>query len=61
MLVTSDVDGGSYELVTFSLANSSGSVTDGKRGACLGPGVFLGRNRFAVLDRQARQGLWLSV
>jgi len=52
ILVTSDVDGGSYELVTFSLTNSSGSVTDGKRGSCLGPGVFLGRNRFAILDRQ---------
>lgn len=52
LLVTSDVDGGSYELVTFSLNNASGSVTDGKRGSCLGPGVFLGRNRFAVLDRQ---------
>jgi coatomer protein complex subunit alpha (xenin) len=52
ILVTSDVDGGSYELVTFSLSNASGSVTDGKRGSCLGPGVFLGRNRFAILDRQ---------
>lgn len=52
ILVTSDVDGGSYELVTFSLTNASGTVTDGKRGNCLGPGVFLGRNRFAVLDRQ---------
>ncbi|KAL7567981.1 hypothetical protein ACA910_004568 [Epithemia clementina (nom. ined.)] len=52
ILVTSDVDGGSYELVTFSLSNTSGSVTDGKRGTCLGPGVFLGRNRFAILDRQ---------
>lgn len=52
LLVTSDVDGGSYELVTFSLTNASASVTDGKRGSCLGPGVFLGRNRFAILDRQ---------
>ena len=52
ILVTSDVDGGSYELVTFSLTNASGTVTDGKRGNCLGPGVFLGRNRFAILDRQ---------
>ena len=52
ILVTSDVDGGSYELVLFSLNNASGSVTDGKRGSCLGPGVFLGRNRFAILDRQ---------
>jgi len=55
VLVTSDVDGGSYELITFSLTNTSGSVTDGKRGACIGPGVFLGRNRFAVLDRHQRQ------
>ena len=55
VLVTSDVDGGAYELITFSLTNSSGSVTDGKRGTCLGPGVFLGRNRFAVLDRHQRQ------
>jgi coatomer subunit alpha len=52
ILVTSDVDGGSYELITFSLSNASGSVTDGKRGSCLGQGCFLGRNRFAVLDRQ---------
>eukprot|EP00548_Thalassiothrix_antarctica_P002715 CAMPEP_0194130964 /NCGR_PEP_ID=MMETSP0152-20130528/1845_1 /TAXON_ID=1049557 /ORGANISM="Thalassiothrix antarctica, Strain L6-D1" /LENGTH=1291 /DNA_ID=CAMNT_0038825611 /DNA_START=67 /DNA_END=3942 /DNA_ORIENTATION=- len=55
VLVCSDVDGGTYELVTFSLSNASGSVTDGKRGNCLGPGVFLGRNRFAVLDRHQRQ------
>ena len=52
ILVTSDVDGGTYELVTFSLSNTSGSVSDGKRGNCIGPGVFLGRNRFAILDRQ---------
>ena len=52
ILVTSEVDGGSYELVTFSLGNASASVADGKRGSCLGPGVFLGRNRFAILDRQ---------
>lgn len=52
ILVTTDVDGGSYELVTFSLGNASGSVTDGKRGSCIGPGVFLGQNRFAILDRQ---------
>jgi coatomer protein complex subunit alpha (xenin) len=55
ILVCSEVDGGCYELITFSLTNSSGSVTDGKRGSCLGPAVFLGRNRFAVLDRQQRQ------
>lgn len=51
VLVCSDIDGGSYELLTFNGAN----VTDGKRGACLGPAVFLGRNRFAVLDRHQRQ------
>jgi coatomer protein complex subunit alpha (xenin) len=55
VLVCSDVDGGTYELVTFSLTNASGSVTDGKRGNCMGSGVFLGRNRFAVLDRAQRQ------
>jgi coatomer protein complex subunit alpha (xenin) len=55
ILVCSDVDGGSYELITFSLTSSSGSVTDGKRGSCLGPAVFLGRNRFATLDRHQRQ------
>ncbi|KAG7365422.1 coatomer WD associated region-domain containing protein [Nitzschia inconspicua] len=56
ILVCSDVDGGSYELITFSLTNSGGgSVTDGKRGSCMGPAVFLGRGRFAVLDRHQRQ------
>lgn len=55
VLVCSEVDGGCYELITFSLTNSGGSVTDGKRGSCLGPAVFLGRNRFAVLDRHQRQ------
>ena len=50
MLVCSDVDGGSYELITFSLTDASGSVTDSKRRLCLGPAVFLGRNRFAVFD-----------
>lgn len=53
ILVTSDVDGGTYELVTFSLNNSN--VSDGKRGSCMGPGVFLGRNRFAIFDRHQRQ------
>jgi coatomer protein complex subunit alpha (xenin) len=56
VLVCSDVDGGSYELITFSLTSGGGgSVTDGKRGSCLGPAVFLGRNRFAILDRHQRQ------
>eukprot|EP00804_Cyclotella_cryptica_P003607 CCRYP_002235-RB/>CCRYP_002235-RB protein AED:0.04 eAED:0.04 QI:142/0.8/0.66/1/0.8/0.66/6/91/1272 len=55
VLVCSEVDGGCYELITFSLTNAGGSVTDGKRGSCLGPGVFLGSNRFAVLDRHKRE------
>mmetsp|Transcript_23588 Transcript_23588/g.31342 ORF Transcript_23588/g.31342 Transcript_23588/m.31342 type:complete len:1298 (+) Transcript_23588:62-3955(+) len=55
VLVCSEVDGGTYELITFSLTNASGSVTDGKRGSCLGPATFIGRNRFAVLDRHQRQ------
>jgi len=53
ILVTSDVDGGSYELLTFALGNNanSASVSDGKRGSCTGPAVFIGRNRFATLDK----------
>jgi len=40
----SDVDGGSYQLITFSLINASASVTDGKRGS-----------RLTVFDRYQRQ------
>ncbi len=54
ILVCSEVDGGCYELVTFSLS-TSGSVTDGKRGSCMGQACFIGRNRFAILDRSTRQ------
>lgn len=55
IIVCSEVDGGCYELITFSLTSSGGSVSDGKRGNCLGPAVFLGMNRFAILDRHQRQ------
>jgi len=55
MLVCSDFYGGSYELITFSLTDVSGSFTEGKRGSCLGPAVFFGRNRFAIFDRYQRQ------
>ena len=55
ILVCSEVDGGAYELVTFGLTGGGGSVTDGKRGSCMGPCVFVGNNRFAVLDRHTRQ------
>lgn len=55
-----DVDGGCYELLTFSSmdGNASGTGPDGdaRRGPCLAA-VFLSRNRFAVLDknRQVRE------
>ena len=48
LLITSDTDGGSYELVSIG---SSSQVQDGKKGNCLGPAFFLARNRFCVLDR----------
>jgi len=55
VLICSEVDGGCYELLTFSTRSSSGgNVTDGKRGSCLGAAVFIGKNRFAVLDRHQR-------
>jgi len=47
LLITSDTEGGSYELVTISNNN----VTDGKKGNCVGPAFFLARNRFCILDR----------
>lgn len=52
VLVCSDVDGGSYELVTFANSGSNSNNTqEGKRGTCVGPGVFVARNRFAILDK----------
>jgi coatomer protein complex subunit alpha (xenin) len=51
VLVTSDADGGSYELVTFSTDNSSNAeAQDIRRGGCMSA-VFLSRDRFAVLDK----------
>lgn len=51
ILMTSDADGGSYELVTFSNGGSSGGDTsDSSRGPGLFA-VFVARNRFAVLDK----------
>jgi coatomer subunit alpha len=49
VLLTSDAEGGSYELVTFS-QGSNGETSESTRG----PGshaVFVARNRFAVLDK----------
>ncbi|GBG32531.1 Coatomer subunit alpha-1 [Hondaea fermentalgiana] len=54
ILVLSDIEGGSYELVTLPKSTSGGAVAsevpDSKRGQALGV-AFVARNRFAVLDR----------
>lgn len=52
VLVYSTVDGGNYELVNFNLNTSNSNNTqEGKRGTCVGPAVFVARNRFAILDK----------
>jgi len=51
VLVCSDVDGGSYELLTFDAEGGNPSEPSGThRGNCLSA-VFIARNRFAVLDK----------
>jgi len=51
VLVTSDVEGGSYELITFANdATGSGDAQDVRRGSGLAA-VFLTRDRIAVLDK----------
>ena len=52
VLITSDTEGGTFELITFSTDSSaSGDAQDVKRGNnCLGA-VFIARDRFAVLDK----------
>ena len=51
VLITSDAEGGSYELITFgSETTSSGDAQDVRRGSGLGA-VFLTRDRFVVLDK----------
>ncbi|KAF4131163.1 Coatomer (COPI) alpha subunit C-terminus [Phytophthora infestans] len=49
VLMTSDAEGGSYELVTFT-HGSSGDTSESSRGPGLFA-VFVARNRFAVLDK----------
>ncbi|KAF1334423.1 Coatomer protein complex, partial [Globisporangium splendens] len=49
ILLTSDAEGGSYELVTFT-QGSNGETSDSNRGPGLFA-VFVARNRFAVLDK----------
>ncbi|RHY21982.1 hypothetical protein DYB25_003707 [Aphanomyces astaci] len=48
LLLTSDVEGGSYDLVTFTPTNND--VSDSTRGTAL-YAVFVARQRFAVLDK----------
>jgi coatomer protein complex subunit alpha (xenin) len=51
VLITSDADGGSYELLTFSTDSAgSGDAQDVRRGNGISA-VFLARDRFAVLDK----------
>lgn len=51
VLILSDADGGSYELITFNAEGSSnGDAQDVRRGSALSV-VFIARDRFAVLDK----------
>jgi coatomer protein complex subunit alpha (xenin) len=51
ILITSDSEGGSYELITFSVdATGSGDAQDVRRGSGISA-VFLTRDRFIVLDK----------
>uniref|UniRef100_A0A7S3GXJ7 Coatomer subunit alpha n=1 Tax=Spumella elongata TaxID=89044 RepID=A0A7S3GXJ7_9STRA len=51
VLILSDADGGSYELLTFSTdGTGSGDAQDVRRGSGLAA-VFIARDRFAVLDK----------
>jgi coatomer protein complex subunit alpha (xenin) len=51
VLIVSDAEGGTYELITFgNEANGTGDAQDVRRGSGLSA-VFLARDRFAVLDK----------
>jgi len=51
VLILSDAEGGSYELITFSTdTTGSGDAQDVRRGSAIAA-VFLTRDRFAVLDK----------
>lgn len=51
VLILSDAEGGSYELLTFSTdSTGSGDAQDVRRGGAISA-VFLARDRFAVLDK----------
>jgi len=52
VLVTSDAEGGTFELITFSADSSnSGDAQDVKRGNNCLSAVFIARDRFVVLDK----------
>ena len=51
VIITSDAEGGSFELITFSTNSSTASeAQDVRRGCCMAA-VFIARDRFAVLDK----------
>lgn len=51
VLIISDAEGGTYELITFGTeSNGSGDAQDVRRGSGLSA-VFIARDRFAVLDK----------
>jgi coatomer protein complex subunit alpha (xenin) len=51
ILITSDADGGTYELISFGTdSHSSGDAQDVRRGSGLAA-VFIARDRFVVLDK----------
>jgi coatomer subunit alpha len=51
VLILSDTEGGTYELITFAVEpNGQGDAQDVRRGQGLAA-VFIARNRFAVLDK----------
>lgn len=52
LLITSDVDGGTYELYMVPRDTAKGEVTpEAKRGLGVSSAVFIARNRFAVVDK----------
>ena len=55
VLIISDAEGGTYELITFGTEPAgSGDAQDVRRGSGLAA-VFIARDKFAVLDKMSRQ------
>lgn len=55
VLITSDAEGGSYELITFTEGNGTSDAQDVRRGNNSLGAVFIARDRFVVLDKVTRQ------